>query len=181
MVGSSRVQKVNVRVVSASHRNLNKMISQEKFREDLFYRLNVVEFEIPPLRDRGDDVLLLTNYFLHHLAERHGRTFTITDNVLQALRKYDWPGNVRELENLIHRLAILVNEGESIDQALLPAHIRGCPTLPPRGGFIDRTIAEVEQEHILAVLAHTKGNKTQAAKILGINRKTLREKLQRYQ
>ena len=179
MVGSSRVQMVNVRVVAASHRDLAGMIPQEKFREDLFYRLNVIECVMPPLRQRGDDILLLVNHFLRRLESRSGRKLSVSEAVLNALRQYDWPGNVRELENLMQRVAILVDEHEAIGLAHLPVHIRGKNCLR-RMWNLDRTLAEVEKEHIAAVLKLSKDNKTKAAKILGINRKTLREKLKRY-
>jgi len=174
MVGASKPQTVDVRILAATNKDLQKLVDKSDFREDLFFRLNVLAINLPPLRDRADDVFLLAKHFVGKYAGEYGRKApAISDKALEALRNHDWPGNVRELENVIQRL-IVMSTGDTIDITDLPALMRFSPS---RGHGLDRTLAEVESEHIQNVLAGTGGNKTQAAKILGIDRKTLREKL----
>ncbi|MCK4763719.1 MAG: sigma-54-dependent Fis family transcriptional regulator [Candidatus Aminicenantes bacterium] len=174
MVGSRRIQKVDVRILAATNKDLLDLVKTGVFREDLYYRLNVIDIDIPPLRDRGGDVLLLIgNFTSKFAAEAKKKEPRFSDNALEVLKNYNWPGNVRELENVIQRLVIM-NEESIIDVPDLPSLMRSsiCRELG-----LNRTLAEVEAEHIGYVLAGVKGNKTQAAKILGIDRKTLREKL----
>ncbi|NIM17006.1 MAG: response regulator [Candidatus Aminicenantes bacterium] len=174
MVGSRRTQKVDVRILAATNKDLLGLVKAGLFREDLYYRLNVINIEIPPLRDRGEDILLLIRYFTTRFAEEAKKTGPqFSDHALEVLKNYNWPGNVRELENVIHRLVIM-NEEDVIDVPDLPSLMRS--SISPRP-ILNRTLAEVEAEHIRSVLASVNGNKTQAAKILGIDRKTLREKL----
>lgn len=174
MIGSDRPRRVDVRVIAATNKDLLALVSKGAFREDLYYRLNVLSINIPPLRDRGDDVILLASAFCARFAREQGRSVPrFTDRALQALRAYPWPGNVRELENLIQRL-IIMSDANVIDVSDLPPYMRFCVQKDTQ---VDRTLAEVEAEHIKRVLAHVGGNKTRAAKILGIDRKTLREKL----
>ncbi|MGH7495930.1 MAG: sigma-54-dependent transcriptional regulator [bacterium] len=173
-VGATTPQKVDVRILAATNKDLPSLVKKETFREDLFYRLNVITIAVPPLRERGDDVLLLANYFVNKLANESGKTpLRISDAALQALKNYYWPGNVRELENLMQRLVVMMEE-EIIEVADLPTHMHFSAG---RGHGLRRTLAEVEVEHIRNVLANVDGNKTRAAEILGIDRKTLREKL----
>lgn len=173
-VGSTVPQKVDVRILAATNKDLPALVQKEVFREDLFYRLNVIAIEIPPLRERGDDVLQLINYFAGKFAHETGRTpLRFSDEALQTLKNYYWPGNIRELENLMQRLAVMCDE-EVIEVADLPTHMH---FTTERGHGLRRTLAEVEIEHIRNVLASVDGNKTHAAEILGIDRKTLREKL----
>lgn len=177
MVGSRRGQKVNVRIIAATNKDLPALVEKGGFREDLFYRLNVVTITLPPLRMRGDDIPLLTHHFLERFAKEIGRpTPQISDNVLKVLRKYHWPGNVRELENVLHRLMVMM-EGDFIDVPDLPSLMRFSAL---RENEPLRKLTEVESEHIRAVLAGANGNKSRAAEILGIDRKTLREKLKKY-
>lgn len=174
MVGSSRPRRIDVRILVATNKDLFALIEKGAFREDLFYRLNVITITLPPLRERADDILMLVRYFVTEFSKELGippRHFS--DDVLEVLRSYDWPGNVRELENVIQRL-VLMTDGERIEVSDLPSLMRFSALR--RTGF-DRTLAEVEAEYIINVLASVKGNKTRAAKILGIDRKTLREKL----
>uniref|UniRef100_A0A7C4CB23 Sigma-54-dependent Fis family transcriptional regulator n=1 Tax=candidate division WOR-3 bacterium TaxID=2052148 RepID=A0A7C4CB23_UNCW3 len=174
MVGDSRPRKVDVRIIAATNKDLLQLVQKGVFREDLFFRLNVITLAIPPLRVRDDDILTLARHFVVKFAREYGRPVPeITDKALAALRNYDWPGNVRELENLIQRLVVMV-EAPVIDVPDLPAHMRYSAA---RHAGLNRTLAEVEAEHIRLVLASVNGNKTRAAKILGIDRKTLREKL----
>lgn len=175
-VGSSRVHTVDTRILAATHKNLKQMVADGSFREDLFYRINVVDITVPPLCERGDDILVLINHFLKKFAKAMHRTApSLSDEALTALRDYGWPGNVRELENLIQRLVVIVDH-DPIGIADLPDTMRFCL---PKDGRVDRSLAEVEREHIISVLAMVRNNKTRAAEILGINRKTLREKLKR--
>ncbi|TFG63563.1 MAG: sigma-54-dependent Fis family transcriptional regulator [Spirochaetales bacterium] len=175
LVGARRSISVDIRVIAATNKNLPDLIRQKLFREDLYYRLNVITIDIPPLRERGEDIFLLTNYFFAKYAKTTGRAVpTITDEAFQILKSYNWPGNVRELENLIQRF-VLLSEGGVIDIPDLPTLMR-FSAVSGRSGY-NRTLAEVETEYIQHVLESVQGNKTQAAKILGIDRKTLRQKL----
>jgi DNA-binding NtrC family response regulator len=174
MVGSNRTQKVDVRILAATNKHLPTLVKKGTFREDLFYRLNVITITIPPLRERGDDTLLLARHFATKFSRELGKPpFRFSDNALQVLRSYDWPGNVRELENVIQRLVVMT-DGDLIEVPDLPALMR-FSALQERG--FTRTLAEVEREYVHNVLSSVNGNKTRAAQILGIDRKTLREKL----
>ncbi len=174
MVGSNRSRKVNVRILAATNKDLHSLVKNGLFREDLFYRINVVKIDMPPLRERGDDILLLTHHFANKFAAELGKKPPrFLDKTLKSLRNYNWPGNVRELENVIQRL-IVMTDGDSIDVTDLPVLCRFSAL--SKTGFT-RTLVEVESEYIRNVLASVGGNKTRAAEILGIDRKTLREKI----
>jgi DNA-binding NtrC family response regulator len=176
MLGSRRARKVDVRILAASNKDLQALVKKGTLREDLFFRINVLPLEIPPLRKRGDDVLLLARHFASQFArELEKPAPRFTDDALRALRNYDWPGNVRELENVIQRLVVMLEE-DVVDVPDLPSAMR---FLAPRGSGPYRTLAEVEAEHIQTVLAAVHDNKTRAAEILGIDRKTLRDKITR--
>lgn len=175
-VGADTSRKVDVRIIAATNKNLEALVRQGAFREDLFFRLHVLPIELPPLRDRGDDIVLLVRHFLTTAsAAQNTPAPRITEAALDALRRYPWPGNVRELQNLAQRLVILA-DGREIDVADLPAVMRhAVPSADPKS--LHRPLREVELEHIRAVLASVGGNKTRAAEILGIDRKSLRERL----
>jgi len=175
MVGSSRARQVDVRILASTNKNLQALIKAGLFREDLFFRLNVVTIALPALRHRSNDILLLTHHFARKFARELGRTVpSFTPGTLQVLTNaYHWPGNVRELENVIHSL-IVMTESDTIEVSDLPAVMRFSV---PRQPDVTRTLAEVENEHIRNVLASVGGNRSKAAKVLGIDRKTLREKL----
>ena len=174
MVGARRTQKVDVRILAATNKDLLSLVKRGVFREDLFFRLNVITIAIPPLRQRGNDILLLTHHFATKFAEELGKPIPrFSDNALQALRNYYWPGNVRELENVIQRLVVMT-DGDFIEVPDMPSLMRFSAL---RETGLNRTLAEVEAEYIRNVLATVDGNKTRAAKVLGIDRKTLREKL----
>ena len=176
MVGSNRTRKVDVRILAATNKDLQGLVKKVLFREDLFYRLNVITITIPPLRERGDDILLLAHHFLTKFAAELGKPqLRFSDKALQSLRGYNWPGNVRELENVIQHLVVMT-DGGLIDVPDLPSLMRFSALR--KTGFT-RTLAEVEGEYISNVLASVDGNKTRAAEILGINRKTLRQKLRK--
>ncbi len=176
MVGDTKPRRVDVRIIAATNKDLLQLVQKNAFREDLFFRLNILTLAIPPLREREDDVLLLARHFAAKFSREFGRTVPeFTDRALAALRAYDWPGNVRELENLIQRLLVMT-DSHTIDVTDLPAAMRFSMA---RTQSTLRTLSEVEADHIRTVLASVDGNKTKAAAILGIDRKTLREKLKR--
>jgi DNA-binding NtrC family response regulator len=178
MVGARQPIKVDVRIIAATNKDLFELINKGQFREDLYYRLNVIAIAIPPLREREGDILLLMQHFALKFANEFGKSVPkFSENALSALQSYYWPGNVRELENIIQRL-VLMSEGDTIDASDLPSLMRYSAL---RGLSPHRSLAEVEAEHILSVLASADNNKTKAAEILGIDRKTLREKIKRIQ
>lgn len=176
LVGARHSQKVDARIIAATNKDLLTLVKKDKFREDLFYRLNVITIDIPPLRERVEDILLMVLNFSERFAKEFGKSEPrFSENALVVLKNYDWPGNVRELENIIQRL-IVMTEGDIIDVPDLPSLMRFSAL---RSTSPNRTLAEAEIDHILSVLASVDGNKTQAAKVLGITRKTLREKLKK--
>ncbi|MCG3130749.1 MAG: Regulatory protein AtoC [Phycisphaerae bacterium] len=177
MVGSTRPRSVDVRVLAATNKNLAALVRRGAFRDDLFYRLNVITLELPPLRDRGDDLTALVGSFLAKFAREAGKAPPrLSDRAWRCLREYHWPGNVRELENIIQRLVVMTDR-QDVDAADLPSLMRFSVPDPDAA---PRTLAEVEAAHIRKILASVRGNKTQAAQILGIDRKTLRENLKRF-
>ena len=176
MVGSDRMRKVDVRILAATNKDLPGLVKKGLFREDLFYRLHVITIAIPPLRERGDDIILLAHHLATRFAAELGRSpLRFSDKALQSLRNYNWPGNVRELENVIQRLVVMT-DGDLIEVPDLPSLMRFSALR--KTGFT-RTLAEVEAEYISNILSEVDGNKTRAAEILGIDRKTLREKLKK--
>jgi two-component system response regulator HydG len=176
MVGSTRSRKVDARILASTNKDLLSLVKKGGFREDLFFRLNVITIDLPPLRERSDDILLLAHHFVKQFSEESGKpTPRFSDEALQVLRNYHWPGNVRELENVIQRLVIMT-DGNLIEVPDLPSLMRFSAL---RGEGFNRTLAEVETEYIRNVLASVEGNKTRASEILGIDRKTLREKLRK--
>ena len=173
-LGSARGKKVDVRVIAATNRDLQKMVEEGKFREDLWYRLNVVRIILPPLVERRGDVPLLAHYFLRKYNERYGQQAKLTESGLRALEGYSWPGNVRQLQHMLERLTILAPQGR-IDEAA----VREAIELTEPRESAGESLADTEAEQIRRVLAATGGNKSRAAKILGIERKTLYRKLER--
>ncbi len=166
---------VDVRVVAATHRNLAAMREEGRFREDLFYRLNVIAIRIPPLRERPDDLLPLVAHFLARHGKRVNRPgATVSVEALELFRQHAWPGNARELENVIEQALVLGEDGV-IRPENLPAALRGELTDHGVG-----TLSDMERDHILRALRKTGGNKTAAARLLGLNRKTLYRKLEQY-
>ncbi|MEJ5366733.1 MAG: sigma-54 dependent transcriptional regulator [Bryobacteraceae bacterium] len=173
-LGSSRPRKVDVRILAATNRDLRKMVEEGKFREDLWYRLDVVRITVPPLRERRGDIPLLAAAFLKRYNERYGLDTRITESGMRALCEYDWPGNVRQLQHMVERLVILAPGGRITEDAVEEAIRASSPKEEP-----GETLAEAEAEQIRKVLAATGGNKSRAARILGIERKTLYRKLER--
>lgn len=182
-VGSNTTVKVNARILATSNRNMEAEVKGGTFREDLFFRLNVVSVAIPPLRDRPEDVPVLAKHFMEKYAEENGVSINaITDGAMTELKNHGWPGNVRELENTMHR-AVLMAGGETIEpDAVMLGSMGGSAAEEDQNtvGLVGRTVADVERDLIIDTLKHTVGNRTHAAKILGISIRTLRNKLNTY-
>lgn len=173
MVGSQKPQKIEVRIISATNSNLHEMMKNGTFREDLYYRLNIVSIESIPLRNRKADLLPLINNFIKKYEKEYGKSnITITPKAIAILTRHDWPGNVRELENIIQRLIVLCDN--TIDVDLIPNQLK---YKQPSESFHLKPLHEIEKAYILKVLSAVHNNKTKAAEILQIDRKTLRQKL----
>jgi len=185
-VGSDSPVKVDVRVIAATHQDLEELVKKGRFREDLLYRLDVVRVELPPLRERQQDIPLLINHFLGELARQHKRDPVALDPEAETLLlRYSWPGNIRELQNVLERAIVLAAQGV-IGPEHLPADIQEAASqveaVPAQAGPSHPLLplAEVEKRHVLAVLRETGGNRERAARILGISRRTLVRMLQRW-
>jgi len=208
-VGGNETLKVDVRTIAATNQPLEKAVAERRFREDLFYRLNVVRIHLPPLRERRSDIRLLADYFLRKIAQtQKQRTFSLSPDALAALERYHWPGNVRELENVIHRATVMA-KGDTILLPDLPLEITGrvagagppreqpagpAPTAPPsdlaslaaslfqwaRKEPKLKILPAVERELVIRALQETRGNQVQAAKLLGITRATLRKRMEKF-
>lgn len=172
-IGEQKAHKIELRIIAATNGDLQKMVENGSFREDLYYRLNVMHIETPPLRNHKSDITLLAKNFLKKYAAEYAKpNIEFTPKALQVLERYDWPGNVRELENVVQR-AIIMSE-HNIDIEQLPDYFKyPAPTI----SSISKSLQQVEKEHILKILASVDNNKTRAAEILQIDRKTLRKKL----
>ena len=189
-VGGAADFTVDLRIVAATNRDLDPAVKDGRFRHDLFYRLKVVSIDLPPLRERGDDVILLARHFLALYNEKFRKRFLALDPEVETiLRAYAWPGNVRELRNLLERI-VLLEDDEMLREDHLPAEMVASVESVPRvlrdaiaargeGGEELPPLAEVEQEHILRVLEYTNGNRSHAARVLGISRQSLIERLKR--
>ncbi len=173
-LGSARPKKVDVRVLAATNKDVQKLVDEGKFREDLWYRLNVVKLVVPPLCERPTDIPLLVSYFLKRYNERYKFATKLIDSGLKAMENYSWPGNIRQLQHMVERLSILAPGGR-IDSAAVHQAIEQMDSRENSS----ETLADTEAEQIRRVLAATNGNKSRAAKILGIERKTLYRKLER--
>ncbi len=182
-IGGTKEIPIDVRLLAATNRNLKEEVEKGTFRQDLYYRINVVNLHIPPLRDRRDDVPLLVNYFLAKFSLPGGRNKSMSQKALHRLENYDFPGNARELENIIERSLALCDDTE-IQPHHLPSELNGEPhlslssiqTVNPR-----KSLEENQREYILSVLKSVDGNKTKAAKIIGIDRVSLWRKLKKYE
>lgn len=181
MVGSSQAQRVDLRIIAATNSDLHASSKSGTFREDLYYRLNVIAIHTPPLRDRREDIPLLLHHFLDKFAKEFNRPRpTVAEEAMRRLRQHSWPGNIRELENIAQR-ALILSDG-TIRVKNLPEYLWKTRALDKReeeGTLL--SLHEMEQQHIRKVLDAVDGNKSEAARILGINRKTLRAKLQKAQ
>ncbi len=171
-VGASRSREVDVRVIAATNKDLQRMVDEEKFRKDLWYRLNTIRIFLPPLRERRSDIPQLAQYFIKKYNARYGSSLKLMESGVKALQDYTWPGNVRQLQHVIERLSILANrvDAETVDNAL--------SSMGSKGKAVE-TLADAEEDQIRRVLAATGGNKSKAAQLLGIERKTLYRKLDR--
>jgi transcriptional regulator with PAS, ATPase and Fis domain len=187
-VGDTRTVRCDIRVVAATNRDLEKEMAEKRFREDLYYRLNVVHVHLPPLRERAGDIEVLARAFLRAYVERCGRADLdgFSDKAMAALKSYDWPGNIRALENAVEH-AVLLAEGPAIEVADLPAHVRPSSrplagskrTLPNAGIDLRSAVETYENNLIRHALGRTSGNKNRAAQLLGLNRTTLVEMIKR--
>ncbi|HKT59189.1 MAG TPA: sigma-54 dependent transcriptional regulator [Gemmatimonadales bacterium] len=186
-VGSETPVRIDVRVLAATHRDLPELVRQGRFREDLYYRLNVVTLTLPPLRARPQDIPLLIDHFLRELATRHGRGPVAVDPEAQRrLLAYDWPGNIRELQNVLER-AMLLAEQDVIGPEHLPPEVRAprgtvtppTPAAEPAAGPL-RSLDEVDRDHVLRVLGAMRGNRDDTSRVLGISRRTLSRMILRW-
>ena len=186
-VGGEREIKVDVRIIAATNKDLESLVTQGLFRKDLYYRLKVVVIEMPPLRERPEDILLLSNLFIEENNREHGKNVKgFASEAKQFMTQYHWPGNVRELRNVVER-AMILSEHDLIDQEQLPFELRSnerpdwvTPNPNPVEFTEDMSLDAVEKIHIFHVLKKLEWNKSRAAKVLGVSRATLREKIRRY-
>ena len=173
-VGGKKEISVDVRVISATNRDVKRSIESGDFREDLYFRLAVVTIEVPPLRERGDDILEIAESLLNQGSSKT----LLTKGAKECLLKYEWPGNIRELRNALEQ-AVILGDGKTINPSDLP------PQIAKKGRgkmvFVTKPLTEVEKQYILRVLDETDGNKARAASLLGISRETLYQKLKQYQ
>src|SRR5438093_334210 len=180
-LGATRTIRVDVRIVAATNQDLGQMVKDKRFREDLFYRLNVITITVPPLRDRPEDISVLAAHFVRIYAAKNNRKLEgLTDEAVRQLEAFSWPGNIRQLENVIER-AVVLARGARIDVADLPPEIAGATPLP-EGVLtirIGTPLAEVEARLLDETLRVTKGNKTLTARLLGIDPRTVSRKLER--
>lgn len=183
-LGGTRTQQVDVRVVAATNKDLTQEVEAQRFRLDLYYRLNVITLHLPPLRERREDIPLLVSHFLRKYAvQNHKEVTAIQQQALQRLEAYDWPGNVRELENVIER-AVVLGQGSTVGIAELPDHLQEkVPVLPANDHFslpVNATLAEIERAAIVQALQQSSGNRQAAARTLDIGVATLYRKLKAY-
>jgi transcriptional regulator with GAF, ATPase, and Fis domain len=179
-VGGTEAIRVDVRLVCATNRDLEAEVKAARFREDLYFRINVVTVRMPPLRDRAGDIPILVRHFINKIARRESRALaSVSPETLEVLCRYGWPGNVRELENAIER-AVAVAKGNVVLPSDLPAEVYGGASIAPASIIDDRpTLGELERRYIALVLAECGGNKKRAAEKLGIDRRTLYRAIER--
>jgi DNA-binding NtrC family response regulator len=180
-IGSSKVIKIDVRILAATNEDLADAIRKGKFREDLFYRLSVVPIHLPPLRERKEDIPLLVDHFLQKYNKRAKKNISgISSRALKTMKEYDWPGNIRELENTIERAVVLArSDGIDIEDLMYHGISAGATVLGSISGKL-QTLEDMEKEYIKAVLRAQNGNRTLTAEVLGIDRKTLWAKIRKY-
>ncbi len=181
-VGGSNKIKVDVRVIAATNRNLTELIREDKFREDLYFRLNVIPIQVPPLRERKEDIPILIEHFLERFNSEHKRKARISEKAMERLVDYNWPGNVRELENTIERL-VLMSKKDLIDENDIPINIRKpkqsvAMELSYNMG-LPKLIKELEREHITKALESTRGNRKKAAQLLGLTERQINYKIEK--
>jgi len=180
-VGADREVTVDVRLIAATNRHLESAVREGRFREDLFFRLNVLSIKVPPLRDRVEDVAELAEHFSHRLSEELGvPPLPLNADDVERMQRYPWPGNVRELKNVIERSLLLGRQPGDCFPALAPGSAADGAAAPGDATPVDWTLAEVERHHMLRVLEDAAGNKSAAARRLGVSRKTLERKIKRW-
>jgi transcriptional regulator with PAS, ATPase and Fis domain len=187
-VGGNSTVKIDVRIIAATSSDLDQMVKDGTFREDLYYRLNVIPIDLPPLRERREDVPLLVQRFIEHFCETHKLDLkTVSPQVMKALMAFDWPGNVRQLENIVERMVALTGKRTAILPTDLPSEIQNRDSLnfvplieiPEEGINFQNVVTDMERELIIQSLRKTNGNKKLAAKLLNLKRTTLIEKIKR--
>jgi two-component system, NtrC family, response regulator PilR len=174
-VGASREEAVDVRILSATHQNLSRMVADNEFREDLYYRINVIELHVPALRERSDDVLLLAQ----HILQRLDGSASLNEDTRNALLSYAFPGNVRELENMLERAVTLCSSGIITPDDLQMRAARDVPAMPATGGKLGEQVEDVQRQAIVEALEKTRYNKTAAAKLLGLSFRQLRYRIKK--
>jgi DNA-binding NtrC family response regulator len=180
-VGGSKPISVDVRVISATNRNIVEEVSEGRFREDLYYRLNVVRINIPPLRERRADIPLLANYFLEEFSMQKGsREMKISDQAMKKILDYDWPGNVRELRNALERAVVMGNGREVVPEDLPITGIKTAPSGLEFGLTLKEALDHFKKEFVALNLQNTGGNRSKAAKIMGIQRTYLSRLISKY-
>jgi len=180
-VGGSKPIKVDVRIIAATNRDLKKEVDEGRFREDLYYRLNVIKISIPSLKERREDIPLLVHHFLKQFSQENGRNLNISPKAMAMLQNFDWPGNVRQLRTMMESICILTT-GKEIQPSNLPPDLQG--DAEPQHHLklsVGITVREAERELIRATLSELNGNKAKAARVLGLGRKTLYRKLEEYE
>ncbi len=179
-IGSTKTVSIDVRIIAATNRPLEKMIEEKRFREDLYYRINVVPFVIPPLRERPEDIEMLAYHFIKKIAKRSGKRVTaISPDVLQLLRQHVWPGNIRELENVMEA-AVHFESGKTITVDALPEYLKANTTYQIEGKTLKELLEETEKAAIEQSLQRFRGDKLKAAKALGISKSAMYEKIKKY-
>ena len=184
-VGGNKTIEVKVRVIATTNRNLLEEVQKGKFREDLYYRLNVFPIAVPALKERGEDIMLLANTFLSRHARRHGiEKISFSKNCQKAINSHNWPGNVREMENAVERAVILAETGEKIEADQLGISNNKLNVKAENTSEVDFSVDEsmldVERKHIKRILEYCNGNRTHASKKLGLNVRTLRNKIKEF-
>ena len=179
-VGSNRPVTSDFRLISATNLNIPELIEQGTFREELYYRLNVIRVSLPPLRERQADVSLLVERFIREVSARYGRPVQgIEPDALAVLKRYPWPGNIRELLNVVQHMVVLA-DGETLRLRDVPRELRGETAVASGAGLAGRTMDEIERDAIQQTLDMTGGNRKEAAKLLGIGERTLYRKIEKY-
>jgi DNA-binding NtrC family response regulator len=183
-VGGNKTIGVDVRIVAATNKTLEELVKEGRFREDLYYRLNVVNINVPPLRSRREDIEPLSRYFLEKYSGETGRKIDdFAPRALSCLLAHDWPGNVRELQNAIER-AVVLSKGSVLTPRDFPQGLQGddqiCLQIPEKGGSLTEILEDLERQLILQTLQRENGSQTRAAATLGIKRTTLRYKMEKY-
>ena len=179
-LGDTKVTKVNVRILAATNRNLQEAVAKETFRADLFYRLSVFQITLPALRDRKQDIAILTKYFIQHFASKTKKHVSgYTPGFIKKMENYGWPGNIRELKNIIERAVILADD-QLLDEGLLPYEMQGSQFIQSHNPASGLDLSSVEKLHIQRVIIHAHGNRAEAARLLNIGIATLYRKLKDY-